>query len=135
MLWAMKFMLWHSISSYRASTLIHHLLQGVGTVVKPWNVQVQLYSLLNGSHYPRKVGQRYNHITLNIWPPTSPDLNPQNYYIWDIIEKVTNQWPHSSKSSLKAVIMDMTGHVNKNHLLQMWSHFSDCIEAEGSFIE
>ena len=36
---------------------------------------------------------------------TSPDLNPQDYYVWNIVEKKVNKHPHNTKDSLKAAIV------------------------------
>jgi len=28
------------------------------------------------------------------WPPNSPDLNPLDYYVWSVVERVTNKSRH-----------------------------------------
>ncbi len=47
----------------------------------------------------------YDHITPNIWTPSSPDLNTQDYYVWSIVEKEVNEQSHRTKDSLKAAIV------------------------------
>ncbi|QQP32478.1 Uncharacterized protein FKW44_024404 [Caligus rogercresseyi] len=36
------------------------------------------------------------------WPPSSPDLNPCDYYLWGVLEKDTNKRAHNTVDSLKA---------------------------------
>ena len=38
------------------------------------------------------------------WPPNSPDLNPLDYYVWSVVEKVTNKSRHPSVTSLRTAI-------------------------------
>ncbi|KYM94327.1 hypothetical protein ALC62_15046, partial [Cyphomyrmex costatus] len=38
------------------------------------------------------------------WPPNSPDLNPLNYYVWSVVERVTNKSRHSNVTSLRTAI-------------------------------
>ena len=40
----------------------------------------------------------YNHITPNILPSNSQDLNPLDYYAWSVVEGV-NEHPHNTKDS------------------------------------
>lgn len=39
-----------------------------------------------------------------IWPPSSPDLNPCDFFWWGAIESKTNATPHPNLDSLKAAI-------------------------------
>ncbi len=41
----------------------------------------------------------------NVWPPSSPDLNPLDYFWWGVIEQKVNESPHSNLESLKAKIV------------------------------
>ena len=36
------------------------------------------------------------------WHPSSPDLNPLNYFVWSYVENITNMTSHNSKASLIA---------------------------------
>ena len=38
------------------------------------------------------------------WPPSSPDLNPLDYFVWSYIENITNMTSHNTKASLIAAI-------------------------------
>ncbi|QQP51939.1 Uncharacterized protein FKW44_013436, partial [Caligus rogercresseyi] len=39
------------------------------------------------------------------WPPSSPDLNPYDYYLWGVLERDTNKRAHNTVDSLKAAII------------------------------
>ena len=38
---------------------------------------------------------------LPFWPPNSPDLNPLDYYVWSVIERITNKSLHPNVTSLR----------------------------------
>jgi len=38
------------------------------------------------------------------WLSNSPDLNPLDYYVWSVVEKVTNKSRHPSMTSLRTTI-------------------------------
>ena len=44
-------------------------------------------------------------ISTSEWPPSSPDLNPLDYSIWDILEARVNTRRHTSLESLKATLL------------------------------
>ena len=81
----------------------------------------------------------YDHITPNLWPPSSPDLNPLDYYVWGVVERETNKHPHNTISSLKDAITTTMINMNKEHLIRACSRFRSRIEsviaANGDFIE
>ena len=95
--------------------------------------------------YKAKVTQEWlakscdDHATPNIWPPSSPDLNPMDYYVWGVVEMETNKRPHSTKESLKATILHVMGSLQEEPLIRACSRFRNrleaVIEAEGGFIE
>ncbi|KAM3184728.1 hypothetical protein ACTXT7_007745 [Hymenolepis weldensis] len=43
----------------------------------------------------------HHHVTPNLLPSNSPDLNPLDYYVWgyDVVEKKANKHPHNIKCS------------------------------------
>lgn len=59
----------------------------------------------------------HNHISPNMWPSSSPGLNLPNFYIWGIVKRETNQWPHNTKYSFNATIIDIMASKNKNNLI------------------
>ena len=46
----------------------------------------------------------YDFVPFYHWPPSSPDLNPQDYFIWSYVENIINMTPHNTKASLIAAI-------------------------------
>jgi len=38
------------------------------------------------------------------WPPNSLDLNPLDYYVWSVVERVTNKTRHPNVTSLRTAI-------------------------------
>ena len=81
----------------------------------------------------------HDHVTPNMWPPNSPDLNPMDYYVWSVVERETNRHPHNTIASLKAAIVQVMSEMNKDHLISACRRFRPrleaVIEAKGGFIE
>ena len=42
----------------------------------------------------------YDFAPFSRWPPSSPDLNPLDYFVWSYIENITNMTSHNTKASL-----------------------------------
>ena len=84
------------------------------------------------------VDNLYDHITPKTWPPKSPDLNPLDYYVWNVVEMI-NEHPHNTKDSLKAAIVRVMPDMNKEPLIRACNQFRPHIEAvigaTGGFIE
>lgn len=80
----------------------------------------------------------HDHITTNIRPPTSPDLNLLCYYMWSIADPGINEYGHSIKYSLNAAIARVMSEMNMNQVIQAYIGFTSNIEAvaetEGEFI-
>ncbi|QQP41629.1 Uncharacterized protein FKW44_016060, partial [Caligus rogercresseyi] len=47
------------------------------------------------------------------WPPSSPDLNPCDYYLWGILERDTNKRAHNTVDSLKAAIIQAVANLSR----------------------
>ena len=125
-------------------------IEVLSTVVKPW-----IDTVRNGRPYifqqdsaPAHKAQRtqewladnfHDHITPNLWPPSSPDLNPLDYYVWGVVERDVNKHPHNTKDSLKASIVRVMQDIDEDHLKLACQRFRSRIEAvidaEGGFIE
>ena len=41
----------------------------------------------------------------SLWPPSSPDFNPLDYYVWGVVERGVNRGPHNNMASLKQGIV------------------------------
>ena len=49
------------------------------------------------------------------WPPSSPDLNTLDYFVWSYIENIANMTSHNAKASLIAAIWAPPRHLWKTH--------------------
>lgn len=120
------------------------------TVVKPWIESVSkgrpyVFQQDSAPAHTTCVTQEwladnfYDHVTFNLWPPSSPDLNPLDYYIWGVIEREANKELHNTKDSLKDTTAHLMGNISKEHLLRLCSHFRSKVEsviaAYGGFIK
>ena len=80
----------------------------------------------------------HDHITPNIWPPSSPDPNPFDFYEWGVVERETTKH-HNTLDSLRAAITRVRAHTDEDHLIWACKRFRERIEsvtaAEGDFIE
>ena len=71
-------------------------------------------------------------------PPNSPDLNPLDYYVWSVVERVRNKSRHpvtSLRTAIKATFVDMDSAI----LQRVYEYFEPRIEAviqtNGEYIE
>ena len=75
----------------------------------------------------------------SIRPPSSPDLNPLDYFIWSYVENITNMTSHNTKASLIATIRwvftELPSALAEKACSQFRIHIEAVIEAEGSYIE
>ena len=46
----------------------------------------------------------YDFVPFSHWLPSSPDLNPLDYFVWSYVENITNMTSHKTKASLIAAI-------------------------------
>ena len=81
----------------------------------------------------------YDFVPFSHWPPSSPDLNPLDYFIWSYVENITNMTSHNTKASLIAAICRVfsklpPGLVEKA-CSQFQIHIKAVIEAEGGYNE
>ena len=77
--------------------------------------------------------------TLFSWPPSSPDLNPLDYFVWSYVENITNMTIHNTKASLIAAIRRVFAELPPALVKKACSQFririETVIEAEGGYIE
>ena len=73
------------------------------------------------------------------WPPSSPDLNPLDYFVWSYVENITNMTSHNPKASLIAAIRrvfaELPPALVENACSQFWIRIEAMMEAEGGYIE
>ena len=81
----------------------------------------------------------HNRTTANIWPHSSSDLNPLNYFVWGAVERETNKHPLNTLNSLRVTITRIMTRMDEDHLIRACKCFRQRIEsviaAEGDFIE
>ena len=72
---------------------------------RPWVWQQDLASV-NKSKETQAWLQKecYDIVPFSHWLPSSPDLNPLDYFVWSYVEKITNMTSHNTKASLIAAI-------------------------------
>jgi hypothetical protein len=74
-----------------------------------------------------------------IWPPSSPDCNPLDYFLWGVCEKEVNKAPHNTIASLVATIKQVMGNLDRDTVAKACRRFRSRIEAvvaaNGDFIE
>jgi len=74
-----------------------------------------------------------------IWPPSSPDCNPLDYYVWGVCELHVNKAPHNTVESLVAKIKEVMGNLDRDTVEKACRRFRSRIEAvvaaNGDFIE
>lgn len=81
----------------------------------------------------------YDVVTKDQWPPSSPDLNPMDYFVWGYLETHTNRRPHATKQSLIMSIKHNFKEMPRDLVIKACSRFrgriTKVIEAEGNYIE
>ncbi|QQP34626.1 Uncharacterized protein FKW44_022576 [Caligus rogercresseyi] len=68
------------------------------------------------------------HWSPDLWPPSSPDCNPLDYFNLGMVENKTNKHAHNTLDSLRAAIVEEFANMNK-HRLEM------VVAADGGYIE
>ena len=75
----------------------------------------------------------------NIWPPSSPDCNPYDYFLCGVCERKVNKHPHNTKTSLKTKITEFMASLDKtmvaNACRRLNSRIELLSETENRFIE
>ena len=81
----------------------------------------------------------YDFVLFSHWPPSSPDLNPLDYFVWSSIKNITNMTSHDTKASLivaiRQVFAELPLALVEKACSQFRIHIKAVIEAEGSYIE
>ena len=73
-----------------------------------------------------------------VWPPSSPDCNPLDYFVWGVSERDVNRSPHNTKQSLITSIMEVFSNMSREDVKKACSRFlsrlEEVVAAEGDFI-
>ena len=77
--------------------------------------------------------------TKELWPPSSPDLNPMDFAIWSILESNACSSYHSSVTSLKAKLKHCWDQISPETIRASCNQVTDrlrrVVEAKGGYIE
>ena len=81
----------------------------------------------------------YNFVPFSHWPPSSPDQNPLDYFVWSYVENITNMTSYNTKASLIAAIrrvfVELPPALVEKACSQSRIRIEAVIEAEGGYIE
>ena len=81
----------------------------------------------------------YDFVPFSHWPPSTPDLNPLDYFVWSYVENITNMTSHNTKASLIAAIHRVFAKLPPALVKKPCSQFririEAVIEADGGCIE
>ena len=81
----------------------------------------------------------YDFVPFSHWLPSSPDLNPLDYFLWSYVENITNMTSHNTKASLIAAIRRVFPELPPALVEKACPLFririKAVIEAEGGYIE
>lgn len=117
--------------------------------VSPNTVKSCLNTDLHYKSYKMQMGQIlgmawlqehcYDVVTKDMWPPSSPDLNPMDYFVWGYLEARVNRRPHTTKASLIASIREQFEGLPMDLVTKACGRFrgriTAVIEAEGNYID
>lgn len=74
-----------------------------------------------------------------IWPPSSPDCNPLDYFVWGVTERDVNRSSHNTKQALMDRIKEVFASLPRDDVVKACSRFRSRIEkvvaANGDFFE
>ena len=70
-----------------------------------------------------------------MWPPSSPDCNPLDYYEYGACERNITRSPHNTVASMKKANVDGFAAMMTRAYSRIKSRIEAVIEAEGNFIK
>ncbi|QQP40069.1 Transposable element tcb2 transposase [Caligus rogercresseyi] len=79
------------------------------------------------------------HWSPDLWPPSSPDCNPLDYFFWCMVENKTNKHARNTLDSLRAAIVEEFANMKKDVVAKAYGRFRHClgmvVAADGGYIE
>ena len=107
---------------------------------RPWVWQQDLAPAHMSKETQAWVKECYNFVPFSHWPPpSSPDLNLLDYFVWSYVENISNTTSHNTKASLIAAICRVFAELPPALVKKVCSQFQirieTVIEAEGGYIE
>ena len=100
----------------------------------------QTLRVATGPKRPR-LGFRRSATTLypSLTAPSSPDVNPLDYFVWSYVENITNMTSHNTKASLipaiRRVFVELPLALVEKAYSQLRVSIEAVVEAEGGYIE
>jgi hypothetical protein len=58
-----------------------------------------------------------------VWPPSLPDFNPLNYFVWGVTELKVNAAPHVKTEDLVKKIKEVMGSLDKHTVAKACRRF------------
>lgn len=65
----------------------------------------------------------------DLWPPSSPDLNPLDYAVWGVLEARVNKTSHPNTESLKTAIKEAWADLSDDFIVNSCRSFRSRVEA------
>ncbi len=63
-----------------------------------------------------------------VWPPSSPDCSPLDYFVWGVNELKVNAAPHNKTEDLTKKIKEVMGSLNRDTVARACRRFHSRIE-------
>jgi hypothetical protein len=79
------------------------------------------------------------HWLKEMWPTSSTDCDPSDYFMWCIVEREVTKCPHITLASLKVMTSDLMTDLDREVIIhackKFWSWIEAVMEATGVFIK
>jgi hypothetical protein len=80
-----------------------------------------------------------NHWSQEIWPPSSPDCNPLDLFMWSVFEREINKQPRNTLASFRAKILEVMADKDREVVIQSykksWSSIEAVVDASEDFVK
>ncbi len=80
-----------------------------------------------------------DHWLKEMWPPSSTDCAPLDYFMWCVVEREVNKCPHITLDSLKIMTSDVMTDLDREVIIhackKFWSWIEAVMEASGVFLK
>jgi hypothetical protein len=80
-----------------------------------------------------------DHWSKEIWPPSSKDCNPSDYFKWSEVEIEVNKHSHNTLASLRSKISEVMADMDREVIIppykKFWSRIEAVVNASGDFIK
>lgn len=68
------------------------------------------------------------HWSLDLWPPSSPNCNPLDYYFWGVVEEKVNKVSYNTKDAFKDAMIKVMTNMPKEEVKRACSKFRSKLE-------